>query len=249
VERDNAEISLLVGTCAATLMLEARTGILRTVPAPDERTVAFLRRAALALGIDWPEAAPAGDVLAGLDRTEPRQFAFVEHAAALLRGASYTPFHGELPEQTYHAGIGAPYAHVTAPLRRLVDRFGTEVCLAAHAGTPLPEWVAAALDTLPTEMRTADRLAHDVDRAVVDATEAWLLRDRVGQRFSAVVIDADDNAATVVLDDPAVRARCDGAGLPVGTRIGVRLTEADVRARRVRFRAEPIDAPRPASAP
>jgi hypothetical protein len=39
----------------------------------------------------------------------------------------------------------------------------------------------------------------------------------------------------VVLDDPPVRARCDGSALPVGERIDVRLAEADVAARLVRF--------------
>jgi exoribonuclease R len=84
-------------------------------------------------------------------------------------------------------------------------------------------------------MHRADQLAHEVDRAVVDATEAWLLQDRIGESFAAVVIDADAHAGTVVLDDPPVRARCDGAQLPVGQRISVRLTQADVEARQVRF--------------
>jgi hypothetical protein len=66
-------------------------------------------------------------------------------------------------------------------------------------------------------------------------TEAWLLRDRVGQVFTASVIDADERAGTVVLDEPPVRARCDGSALPVGERIDVRLAEADVATRTVRF--------------
>jgi RNase II-type exonuclease C-terminal S1 domain len=41
-------------------------------------------------------------------------------------------------------------------------------------------------------------------------------------------------AGTVVLDEPPVRARCDGSSLPVGERIDVRLAEADVAARTVR---------------
>jgi exoribonuclease R len=87
-------------------------------------------------------------------------------------------------------------------------------------------------------MQRADHLAHAADRAVVDATEAWLLRGRVGQAFEATVIDADARTGTVVLDDPAVRARCDGADLPVGERITVRLVAADVAAREVRFAAQ-----------
>jgi exoribonuclease R len=69
---------------------------------------------------------------------------------------------------------------------------------------------------------------------VVDATEAWLLQERIGETFAAVVIDADEKSGTVVLDEPAVRAPCDGR-LPVGERIRVRLVAADVPTRQVRF--------------
>ena len=55
VEQDNAEISLLTGMAAAQIMLDGRVGILRTVPPPDDRAVAALRRAAVALGIAWPD--------------------------------------------------------------------------------------------------------------------------------------------------------------------------------------------------
>ena len=235
VERFNAEISLLTGMCAAQLMLDAGTGLLRTLPPADPGAVAALRRAARALGVDWPEGAAPGDVLDTLDRGNPRHVALIEHAVALLRGAGYTSFDGTPPAQPLHSGIGAPYAHVTAPLRRLADRYATEICLAACAGTPVPDWVRAALPQLPDEMQRADQLAHEVDRAVVDATEAWLLRERIGAVFPAVVIDADEHAGTVVLDEPAVRARCTGAGLPVGERITARLVTADVGQRQVRF--------------
>jgi len=235
VERYNASISLLTGTCAAELMLRAGVGVLRVVPPPDTGAVAALRRAARALHVPWPDGAAPGDVLDQLDRSDPRHVALLEHATSLLRGAGYVAFASGRPEQTVHAGIGAPYAHVTAPLRRLVDRYGTEVCLAIQAGQPVPDWVSSALAALPGEMQRADHLAHVADRAVVDATEAWLLRDRVGEQFAATVIDAEERSGMVVLDDPAVRARCDGANLPVGERITVRLVTADVAARQVRF--------------
>jgi len=235
VERYNASISLLTGTCAAELMLRAGVGVLRVVPPPDTGAVAALRRAARALHVPWPDGAAPGDVLDQLDRSDPRHVALLEHATSLLRGAGYVAFASGRPEQTVHAGIGAPYAHVTAPLRRLVDRYGTEVCLAIQAGQPVPDWVSSALAALPGEMQRADHLAHVADRAVVDATEAWLLRDRVGEQFAATVVDAEERSGMVVLDDPAVRARCDGANLPVGERITVRLVTADVAARQVRF--------------
>ena len=235
VEGYNAEISLLTGVCAAQLMMSHRVGVLRTVPSPQAGTVEALRRVAHALHIAWPNGAAPGDVLAGLDRANPHHVALIDHAASLLRGAAYTVFDGAAPEHPEHAGIGAPYAHVTAPLRRLVDRFGTEVCLSVTAGIPVPQWVLDALPVLPEQMAVSDHLAHQVDRAVVDATEAWLLTDHVGETFSALVLDAEDSAGTIMLDDPVVRARCHGAHLPVGERVTVRLLEADVATRTVRF--------------
>jgi VacB/RNase II family 3'-5' exoribonuclease len=231
----NAEISLLTGMCAAQLMLDVGYGILRTVPPPDRHAVEALRRAAHALGVTWPDGAAPGDVLATLDRGNSRQVAFIEHAAALLRGAAYTSFGGPPPQQPMHAGIGAPYTHVTAPLRRLVDRYASEICLAAHAKQPVPNWVRDRLPELSKEMHEADQRAHVADRAVVDMTEAWLLRDRVGQTFAATVIDADEHAGTVVIDEPAVRARCTGEDLEVGAHIDARLVEADVTKHEVRF--------------
>ncbi|MGH8960784.1 MAG: RNB domain-containing ribonuclease [Jatrophihabitantaceae bacterium] len=238
VESYNAQLSLLTGMCAATLMLDASCGILRTVPPPEAGSVEALKRAAHALGVDWPDGAAPGDVLAKLDRSNSRHVAFIEHAVALLRGAGYTSFDGTSPEQPLHAGIAAPYAHVTAPLRRLVDRYGSEVCLAVHAGRPVPRWVLERLPQLPDEMAAADRRAHEVDRAVIDMTEAWLLSSRVGQSFPATVIDANAHSGTIVIDDPAVRARCEGARLPVGEKIQAKLIEADLAKRAVRFEAQ-----------
>jgi exoribonuclease R len=239
LESYNAQISVLTGMCAATLMLEAGYGILRTVPPASHSAVAALRRAARAVGVAWPDGAAPGDVLATLDHSDARQVALMEHAGSLLRGSGYTVFDAAPPAQPLHAGIGAPYAHVTAPLRRLADRYASEICLATQAKRAVPGWVRDALPTLPATMDKADRLAHEVDRAVVDMTEAWLLRDRVGQLFTATVIDADERAGTVVLDEPAVRARCHGGALPVGEHVDVRLVEADVAARTVRFERLP----------
>jgi len=235
VEGWNAQISLLTGRCAAALMLDGGVGVLRTLPPARREDVARLKLLAPALGVEWPADAGPGEVIASLDPTRPGHAAFLEESVALLRGAAYTPFDGAPPVQAGHAGVGAPYSHVTAPLRRLVDRFGTEVCLALAAGAePAPE-LRAALPELPALMAASDRRTREVERAVVDATEAWLLQDRVGQTFSAVVVDAEDGRGTVVLDEHAIRGRCQGEGLRPGTRVGVRLEEADVVARSIRF--------------
>jgi exoribonuclease R len=183
-----------------------------------------------------------GTVVAAVDPATPRGAAFVDQAADLLRGAAYTPFDGSPPAETGHGGVGAPYAHVTAPLRRLGDRYATEVCLALHAGTPVPEWAREALPLLPKTMADTDRLAGAATRAAIDLAEAVLLAHRVGDRFDVGVLDLDDPSknrppsGTVALDEPAVRARCMGT-LPLGERVEVTLTIADPVTRKVEFRA------------
>jgi exoribonuclease R len=236
----NAQISLLTGMTAADLMLSSGTGILRTLPLAPQGAVARLRRVAEALRIDWPHHTSYADLLRTLDPRRPAHAAFLQEATALFRGADYTPFHpGHPPPQSLHAAVAAPYAHCTAPLRRLVDRYASELCLATAAGRPPPDWAAAALDGLPATMRTGTHHANDAERACLDLVEALLLRDRLGDTFDAFVIDlhdADPASGTVHLTDPAVVAPLRGtAPLPLGERLRVRLVEADPERHAVLF--------------
>ena len=233
----NAQISLLTGMAAAGLMLAGRIGLLRTLPPPAADAVASLRRSALALGLPWPEGTPYGDVVSAQDASTPPAAALLTLATRLLRGAAYTAFDGALPEQQMHSAVAAPYAHCTAPLRRLADRYVSEVCLALCAGLPVPDWARAALPALPAEMAAADKRAHEVERAIVDLAEAVVLAPRVGEEFDAVVVESGAKGGVVQLEQPAVRARCDGPDLPLGQRIRVRLTTADPTTRVVRFGA------------
>jgi exoribonuclease R len=84
-------------------------------------------------------------------------------------------------------------------------------------------------------MASSSKAAHGLERACVDLAEAWLLRPRVGEAFMAAVVDSGHERGTVVLADPAVRARCDGPSLPLGERVEVRLEVADPVSRDVRF--------------
>ncbi|MGH3466293.1 MAG: RNB domain-containing ribonuclease, partial [Thermocrispum sp.] len=241
VDAWNAEISLLTGMCAARMMLDAGVGVLRTLPAADEDAVLWLRRSALALGVVWPDGASVAEILAGLDPAQPESLALFSDSTRVLRGAGYTAFDGEPPEEPGHAGIGGPYAHVTAPIRRLVDRFGTEVCLAVHAGREVPEWARAALPRLPEVMSASDSLAGRVERACLDQAEAWQLAGHVGEEFEAVVLRVDggngnrDGKAEVLLADPPVLAKCPADGMPEGERVTVRLAAVDVDGRSVSF--------------
>ncbi|MFF5039498.1 RNB domain-containing ribonuclease [Streptomyces nigra] len=236
----NAQLSLLTGMAAAELMLAHGTGILRTLPAAPDGAVGRLRRTARALHIDWPHHVSYAALVRSLDPHRPHHAAFLQECTTLLRGAGYTPFRdGALPALTTHAAVAAPYAHCTAPLRRLVDRYASEICLAATAGDPVPDWVLAALDTLPSRMTEGARRAGTVERECVDLVEAAVLKDRVGEEFEARVVDVDEHRPTtgvVQLHTPAVIGRIDGPiPLPLGDPLRVRVTEADPERAKVRF--------------
>jgi exoribonuclease R len=235
IESWNAEISLLTGMCAAKIMIDARVGVLRTLPSADVDAISGLHRAATASHVEWHDGESPARVLARLDPNRPESLAMYVAATRLLRGAGYTAFDGAEPAVTSHAGVGAPYAHVTAPLRRLVDRFATECCLATVAGAEVPAWVRVALPELPHLMSVSDALAAKVERACLDQVEAWVLADSVGDVFEAVVLRSESNSGEVFVTEPPVMAKCSGAELPEGEQIKVRLVEADTARRKVSF--------------
>jgi exoribonuclease R len=245
VEGWNAQISLMTGMAAAELMLTGEVGILRTVPAADPDRLARLRHMARALGVDWPKDLPYPGFIRALDPNDPHHAAILAEAAGLLRGSGYTSFDHEAPKDPIHAALASTYAHTTAPLRRLVDRYVGEACLALSAGQRIPEWVRAELPTLPEVMEESGRRAGQYEAGIVSAIEAALLDDRVGETFDAVVVEIDERhgGGVVQLTDPAVTARCDGDDLPLGDRVRVRLVRADVMQRQVRFAlaVEPAD--------
>jgi exoribonuclease R len=242
VEEWNAQMSLLTGFAAASLMMYARVGFLRTLPPPDPRDVQRLHRTAHALGVDWPAELIFADFIRELDASKPQHAAMISACTRLLRGSGYVAFDTETPAQPLHSALNAEYAHVTAPLRRLGDRYASEVCVALCAGDDVPDWVHAALPELAREMQESSQRANRYERMVLDLVEAGLLEHRVGESFDAVVVEVNEKEATrgiVTIADPAVEAPVVSAtDLPLGTDVRARLTTADVATRKVQFTVE-----------
>lgn len=227
-------MSLLTGAAAGQVQLAAGVGLLRVLPAPDPATVASVRTLALGLGVAWPQGASPADVIPRLDPAQPAAAAVVAGARRLLRGAGYAIVRPGLDRgAASHAGVAAVYAHATAPLRRVADRWVSETCLAVTAGRAVPDWVADGLDALPGLMASADGRAHTVERAVVDLVEAVVLAGRVGEELDAVVVSAGHEGGTAVIAEPPVVCSVQGADLPVGSRVRVRVVSADPADRRV----------------
>ena len=243
-EQYNAQISLLTGMCAARIMVECGIGILRTLPPARPEDYARLRRVAAALGIDWPAAQPYPELVRSLDHAIPAHAAFMEQAMSLFRGSGYLAFgvggvgvpaddEASDSEEAVHSAIAARYAHVTAPLRRLVDRYGEEVCIAACAQAPVPEWVLQALPDLPDVMEQTGRRARAIGRGALTALEALVLRGHEGEVFDGVITSEREGRGELVLTEPAVVTEVrrgigqSGDRLPVGERVRVRLLSAD----------------------
>jgi len=237
VEGWNAQISLMTGQAAAELMLSAHVGVLRTLPTSEPRALGRLRRIAKALDVLWEDGVAFPAFIRGLDPNVPAHAAVLSESTVLLRGSGYAAFDDEVPTNVAHAGVGAEYAHTTAPIRRLVDRYVGEVCVAVSAGKDVPEWARVALPGLPATMAGSNRRAQQYEAGIISAVEAAILERSVGQVFEAVVVDVDerDDAGIVQLREPAVTARCRGKNLPLGQRVDVRLELADVVKRQVRF--------------
>jgi exoribonuclease R len=215
---------------AADIMLRGGVGILRTMPTPAPEVLDRFRLQVAALGCPWPPNQPYGEYLRGLDLSTPTALAALHAAATLFRGAGYSAFNGTPPAQPTQAAVGAPYAHATAPLRRLVDRFVLVTCEALYRGVAVPAWVVEALPTLPAIMAQSDSLASRLDHESVDAVEAALLSSRVGETFDAAVIASRPGpppSGTIQLSDPVVTTSIEGPVI-AGSAVRATLVSADI---------------------
>lgn len=227
LEDHNAHVSLLTGMAAAEIMLHGRVGILRTMPPAAEEDVAEFRAQTVALGLPWHPDTPYGDYLRGLDRS-PAARAVTEYAAGLFRGAGYVAFDGKVPDETVQAAIGAPYAHTTAPLRRLVDRWALVICEALANGRDVPSWARESLHDLPELMTRSAQRASQLTAGALDRVEAAVLHGREGETFDAAVLSARGDGLRVQLQDPPVEAKVTGMDAAPGAAVRLRLIRADV---------------------
>ena len=236
-EDRNASLSLAANLAVADALLAHRTGLFRVMPAPDAAAVARLRLSAGGLGLAWPAAMTLDAFARTLDPADPKQAAFMLAERRAGGGASYAPYRED--GSPWHAAMAATYAHATAPLRRLADRYVVRATLAIANGLSVPDAVSAAFERLPKVMARADALAGRIDRAVIDLAEAALLEGRVGERFAATVLDADDRGAHVQLRDVPAIVRAPAKGVAPGDAILVTLTAVDRAARSTTFAVDP----------
>ncbi|MFB9775368.1 RNB domain-containing ribonuclease [Brevibacterium otitidis] len=240
IEDANAQISLLAGRVAANLMLEAGQGVLRTMPRPKDETIAdFL---AIVAGLGFPADAPYQDVIRSIGHQErnPRALAVHYASPSLFRGAGYTLISEDAADsELLQAAVGAPYAHTTAPLRRLIDRYVLPLAEAASRGAEPPAWALAGLEELPEVMQKSGQRASQIDRQVIEYTEAILLAERIGEAFDGVFVGSRTTKSgtrlvEVHVPEPAVVVWAEGEA-PVGEPVRIRLRAAEPEAGKLFF--------------
>lgn len=232
-EDRNAALSLAANLAIADALQAHRTGLFRVMAGPDERAVRRLRFTARALGIDWPAGQPLAERERSLDPADPKQAAFMTAIRRAGEGAGYVPYReGVVP---WHAALAATYAHATAPLRRLADRYVVQATLAIANGAPVPEAVTAAFARLPRAMAVADARDGQIERAVVDLAETVMLQGREGHVFTAVVTDLDERGARIQLSDLPIVTRVVARHVDPGDTLRVKLVAADPGTRQLSF--------------
>lgn len=246
-EDQNAAMSLATNLAVADLLYAAGTGLFRVMDEPGARSIARLRHTAQAFGLHWPAGQSLADFRRTLGRTDPRANAFLLAVRRAGGGASYRALDSssraldassralDPGERPWHSAMAATYAHATAPLRRLADRYVVDAAVAVAAGQPVDQRVAEAFDALPKVMARAEAVANRADRTVIELAEAVILAGREDELFDAVVVDEDRDGAVIQLVDPAVLATVHARHVDPGDRLRVRLVSVDVPARMIEF--------------
>jgi exoribonuclease R len=228
-EDDNAAMSLACNLAVANSLFAAGTGLFRVMPEPDQRAEQRLRHTARALNIDWPATTNLRDFERSLSDKEPKPAALLMAIRRAGGGASYVPFNAAV--RPWHSAMAATYAHATAPLRRLADRYVVMAALAVANGQPVPEHVTAAFSKLPDVMKRADDTANQIERAVIDLAEVALLSSQPPRTFTAIVTDVDDRGARIQLRDLPVVSRLDVHNVSPGDDLRVRVVSTDIPTR------------------
>jgi len=228
IEGWNAQLSLVTGSVAADMMLAGGIGVVRTLPVAQPEAIARLQLIAHSLGLAWPDDQDYPGFVRSLDPSRPSDLAMMTACTTLFRGAGYLAFTEPPEKPTLHGALAMNYAHVTAPLRRLVDRYATEACLALSADQAVPDWATAALAGLPAVMAQSDRRANAFERGVVSLLEALILSSHEGEILPATVVSVSQAGGRVQVADPAVELEITAPDLPLGQVVDIRIVQANL---------------------
>jgi exoribonuclease R len=219
-EERNAALSLAANLAVARYFLEQGLGLFRVMDDPDPFQMGKLKVLAKAAAIQWQQTEPLANLVKQISSTNPHHVDLVQAIRRVGGGARYLSYPVQLntPEQQkknagqakrpWHSAIAASYAHATAPMRRLADRYVLELLVAQFAGDHAHMALLAPLLTqLPEVMAQAEHRANLVERDCVDLLETVMLQPFVGSILEATVIEIGRDNWQVQIAQPAVIRR------------------------------------------
>ena len=176
-----------------------------------------------------PDPVALDRFLSGRRQSDPKGFADLSLRIVKMLGPG--AYAAAAPDATNigHFGLAvSDYAHSTAPNRRFPDLVTQRLVKAALAGGA-PPYDLQTLAEIASHCTLQEDNANRVERQVLKAAGAWLLRDRIGQRFDAIVTGAAPKGTYVRITSPLLEGRLvrGHEGADVGDALGVRLVAVD----------------------
>ena len=234
------ELMLLANECVAHEILNRELpAIFRNHGSPDPKKLERFTHFCETMGVPFAEddAADPKKVSALLRKYANEPFGAVLSMLLLrsMKQAIYETNNGG------HFGLAAPaYVHFTSPIRRYPDLCVHRAVQAIIEGNAKEVLDNAKLGLAASQASTMERASMEVERGTVDVYRAWVMRERVGERFEGTVSSCTPTGAYVTLDAPFVDIllridslgsdsyACDDEGLAiVGLRSGDRITMGD----------------------
>ncbi len=241
-EERNAALSLAANLAVATHFLEAGVGLFRVMDEPDAFEMTHLRRRARGLKIEWSDNESLHALVERLEINNVKHLEFSQVIRRMGGGASYLPYpvpfntpdeqkkNAQQIAKPWHAALAASYAHATAPMRRLADRYVLDLLLAQFAkDEQAVRDLLAVMAQLPPVMEVAERRASNVHRESLDLIETLMLSPFIGAELAATIIDVTPGSWQVQIQEPAVvrRVRVEkGLAAKLGATVRVRVVAA-----------------------
>ncbi|RMG72830.1 MAG: ribonuclease R [Nitrospirae bacterium] len=233
--------------------------IYRVHEPPDEDRMMELSRFLSAAGIIKKGPIKPKELPALIERTKGTNISDVVNHM-ILRSLKQARYH---TENLGHFGLASLcYTHFTSPIRRypdlVVHRVLAEVLDKVMPSEKYLRFLEENLGSISFHCSRQERLADEVERTVVDAMRAWLMKDRVGEEFDARVItvtaqgikirlcqfyvegfihvsDLTDDYYIFDENSLTLRGKRTKRLFRIGTTLKVRLDGVDLKAREVHF--------------
>lgn len=179
-----------------------------------------------------PDALALDAFLAARRAADPAGFTDLSLAVVKMLGSgeyAAAPAAANGSDGLSHFGLAVnDYAHSTAPNRRFPDLVTQRLIKAALAGEASP-YSAEQLTEIAKHCTKQEDNASKVERQVLKAAGAYLLHNRIGEVFDAIVTGAAPKGTFVRISSPLLEGRVVRGfeGLDVGDTTRVRLVAVD----------------------